>query len=79
MRRLAFGFLWAVPAYLVGAFGGGYLVSVLSSNTHDRSVEAAMTGALLYGPIAGIIGFVVGVMRTRNQGPRTDQGPRTKD
>ncbi len=63
MRRVGLGLLWAIPAYLVGAFGGGYLVSVLSSNTHDRSVEAAMTGALVWGPIAGIIGFIVGAMR----------------
>ena len=77
MRRLVRGFLWAVPAYFVGAFGGGYLVSVLSSNTHDRSLEAAMTGAFLWGPAAGLIGFVVGAMRTKDRGPRTDQGPRT--
>jgi hypothetical protein len=63
MRRVAFGLLWAVPAYLLGAFGGGYLISVMSSNTHDRSVEAAMTGALVCGPIAAIIGFVVGAAR----------------
>ena len=68
MRRLGFGLLWGLPAYLLGAFGGGYLVSVLSSNTHDRSLEAAMTGAFLFGPIAGIIGFVIGAVRAN---PRT--------
>ena len=65
MRRFGFGLLWAVPAYLIGAFGGGYLVWVLSSNTHDRSVEAAMTGAFLWGPLAGIVGFIVGAMRAK--------------
>jgi hypothetical protein len=63
MRRVGFGLLWAIPAYLVGAFGGGFLISLLSSNTHDRSVEAAMTGAFVLGPLAGLIGFVVGAVR----------------
>ena len=56
LRRVGFGVLWAIPAYLVGAFGGGFLVSLLSSNTHDRSVEAAMTGAFVFGPLTGLIG-----------------------
>ena len=72
MRRIAFGVLWAVPAYLIGAFGGGYLISVLSSNTRDRSLEAAMTGAFLCGPIAGVIGFIIGMARaSRSRAPRS--------
>jgi hypothetical protein len=63
LRRVGFGVLWAIPAYLVGAFGGGFLVSLLSSNTHDRSVEAAMTGAFVFGPLTGLIGFIVGAVR----------------
>ena len=63
MRRVLFGFLFAVPSYLLGAFGGGYAVSLLSSNQHDRSVEAAMTGAFVLGPLAAILGFVIGVIR----------------
>lgn len=63
MRRVLYGFLYAVPAYLLGAFGGGYAMSLLSSNQHDRSVEAAMTGAFVLGPLAALIGFVVGFVR----------------
>ena len=63
LRRVGFGVLWAIPAYLIGAFGGGFLVSLLSSNTHDRSVEAAMTGAFVLGPLIGLIGFIVGAVR----------------
>lgn len=63
MRRVGFGLLWAIPAYLVGAFGGGFLISLLSSNTHDRSIEAAMTGAFVLGPLVGLIGFVIGAVR----------------
>ena len=65
MRRIGFGLLWAIPSYLAGAFGGGYLIDVLSSNQHDRSVEAAMTGAFVLGPLAAVIGFVIGAVRAR--------------
>jgi hypothetical protein len=65
LRRIGFGLLWMIPSYLVGAFGGGYLIDVLSSNQHDGSVEAAMTGAFVLGPMAAIVGFVVGAVRAR--------------
>jgi hypothetical protein len=57
--------LWGAVGYFVGAFGGGYAVSVLSSNTHDRSVEAAMTGAFVLGPICALISAIVGFIKTR--------------
>ena len=60
LRRIGIGLLWAVVAYLVGAFGGGYLVSLLSSNQHDKEMEAAMTGAFVFGPLAAIVGFAIG-------------------
>ena len=69
-RRILFAVLFAVPSYLVGAFGGGMLINVLSSNQHDRSVEAAMTGAFVTGPLAGIAGLVVGFIRG---GRKTDK------
>lgn len=65
MHRFLVGLLWAVPFYLVGAFLGGYLVNMLSSNTHDRSTEAAMTGAFVIGPLAAMVGFIVGMVRAR--------------
>lgn len=43
-RRIAMGVLGGLLGYALGAFGGGFLVSVLSSNAQDRPVEAAMTG-----------------------------------
>lgn len=63
LRRLGFGLLWALPSYLLGAFGGGYAVSVFSSNAHDRSLEAAMTGAFVFGPLAALVGFAAGAWR----------------
>jgi hypothetical protein len=64
-RRLAIALMWAVAGYLLGAFGGGYAISVLSSNSHDRSVEAAMSGAFVTGPIGAVMGALVGALRTR--------------
>ena len=63
VRRLAIGFGCAVLGYAVGAAGGGLVVDELSSNVHDRSVEAAMTGAFAIGPLAAVVGFVVGFAR----------------
>ncbi len=69
-RRSLIGLLWAVPGYLVGAFGGGFLVSVMSSNQHDRSVEAAMTGAFFFGPLAALVAFIAGAVRARPPAPK---------
>jgi hypothetical protein len=73
LRRIGIGMLWAVPAYVAGAFGGGVLLATLSSNTHDVSLEAAMTGAFVTGPLAALIAFAAGVVRAgRPRGtPRT--------
>ncbi len=49
-----------VAGYLIGAFGGGYLMELLSSNRHDRALEAAMTGAFVTGPIGAVIGGIAG-------------------
>jgi uncharacterized membrane protein YeaQ/YmgE (transglycosylase-associated protein family) len=35
LRRIGTGLLLAIVAYVIGAFGGGYLLSLLSSNQHD--------------------------------------------
>ena len=67
-RRILIAVLWAVPCYLAGAFGGGMLINVLSSNQHDRSLEAAMTGAFVTGPLAGIVGMVAGFVRAGRAG-----------
>jgi len=58
LKRLLIAFTAGIAAYVAGAALGGWLVSLLSSNTHDRSIEAAMTGAFVIGPLAAIIGFV---------------------
>jgi uncharacterized membrane protein YeaQ/YmgE (transglycosylase-associated protein family) len=65
MRRTLAAVAAAVAGYLVGAFGGGFLVTLLSSNVHDRDVEAAMTGAFVLGPIGAVVGLAVALRLTR--------------
>jgi hypothetical protein len=67
MRRLLFATLTAAAAYVAGAFLGGWLVAILSSNTHDRSVEAAMTGAFVIGPVCAVTGFVAALVRSNRK------------
>ena len=62
MKRFGVGLLCAVAAYLVSAFAGYWLIELLSSNVHDRSVEAAMTSAFVWGPLGALAGFVGGLV-----------------
>jgi hypothetical protein len=62
-RRIGFGLLFAACGYFVGAFGGGFLVLLLSSNHFDREMEAGMTGAFFTGPVVAVIGLAIGVWR----------------
>jgi hypothetical protein len=64
MKRFGIGLLYAIAAYVVFALIGYFLMLQLSSNTHDRGVEAAMTSAFVFGPIAGIIAFIAGIARS---------------
>ncbi|MDL1894366.1 hypothetical protein FBQ87_15990 [Sphingobacteriales bacterium CHB3] len=74
MRRIGIGCLWTVGAYLLGAFGGGFLTSIISSNQHDRDLEAMMAGAFFWGPIAAIIGLGGGIwIGRRNESGTTTQ------
>jgi Na+/proline symporter len=60
MKRFTLSLLCAIGGYLVSAVLGYYLIGQFSSNTHDRSVEAAMTAAFVFGPLGAVIAFVVG-------------------
>lgn len=63
MKRLLLGLALGVLGYLVGAVLTYFLVVTLSSNTHDRSVEAAMTAAFVGGPVLSLLAFLVGFLR----------------
>ncbi len=67
LKTVGLSFVAAFVFYLVAAFLGGWFLSVFSSNRHDRSMEAAMTGAFVFGPIAAVIAFVVAFMLLRSR------------
>jgi uncharacterized membrane protein YeaQ/YmgE (transglycosylase-associated protein family) len=68
LKRLGLSFLAAIAGYLVGAFVGGWLVSTFSASS-DRSVEAAMTGAFVYGPVVACAAFIVALVITGRSRP----------
>lgn len=75
MRRFGIGLLWALGGYPLGAFVGYLLIAWLSPNMHDRSVEAAMTAAFVFGPLGAVIAFVAGVVRAgRRPRPAGSEG-----
>jgi hypothetical protein len=62
MRRFGFGVLGAIAGYVAFAFAGYGLIELLSSNVHDRSLEAAMTSAFVAGPLGALVGLVAGIV-----------------
>ena len=65
MKRFALSGVAAIAGYVLGVLAGYFLINTLSSNTHDRSVEAAMTSAFVTGPLCAIVGFVAGMIYFR--------------
>jgi hypothetical protein len=63
MKRFGVALLFALVAYPAAAVAGYFLVGLFSANVHDRSVEAAMTSAFVFGPLGAVVGFVVGFIR----------------
>jgi hypothetical protein len=79
LRRLGVGFLCAILSYPIGVVVGMFLVSQCSPNMHDRSMEAAMTGAFFFGPVAAVIGLLIGVVNARSSGaPAPDAATATE-
>ena len=68
MRRVLIAFLYSIAGYLVGAFGGGWLVSVLSSAS-DASVEGPMTGAFVTGPAMALLTFIAAMLKSKRSHP----------
>jgi hypothetical protein len=64
MKRIGVALLYAIVGYMVAGCLGYFLVEQLSPNVHDRSVEAAMTSAFVWGPLGAVVAFVVGFVRS---------------
>ena len=62
LKRLGLGLLLAVIGCIVAAVASYFLILEFSSDTHDRSVEASLTGIFFFGPAGGVIGLVTGVV-----------------
>lgn len=74
MKRLLITLLAAATGCAAFAVSGYAAVSLLSSNTHDRALEAAMTAVFVFGPIGAIVGALVGARRSRSKPSRTAAG-----
>jgi len=62
MKLFGLTLLAAIVGYFIGLFGGMSLVETFSSNAHDRSMEAAMTGAFVIGPVAALVAVLVTII-----------------
>ena len=71
MKRIGIAFLFVIVGYLIAAVGSYFLGGLLSVNTHDRSVEAAMTSAFFFGPLGAVVAFIVGFVRGRRNSGHT--------
>ena len=67
MPRVLAALLGLVAGYLAGAGIGAVLIQLLSTNTHDKSLELAMTAAFVTGPIGALVGLVAGLMWPRRR------------
>ena len=62
MKTFGLAILAALGGYLIGLLSGMFLVEAFSSNRHDRSLEAAMTGAFVIGPLMAVVAVIVAVV-----------------
>lgn len=68
MKTFGLAVLAAIGGYLIGLFCGMFLIEAFSSNRHDQSVEAAMTGAFVIGPLMAVTAVIM-VLVVRAGGP----------
>jgi hypothetical protein len=55
--------LGLISGYVAGAAAGLFLVSTLSSNTHDTDLETVMTAAFVTDPLGALSGLAATLMR----------------
>jgi hypothetical protein len=58
-ENVRIGRLAAMGGYAIGLISGIFLIEAFSNNRHDRSVEAAMTGAVVVGPLMAVVAVIV--------------------
>jgi hypothetical protein len=62
MRRFLIALLGVPVGYVVFAFAGYWAIQLLSGNAFDRSLEASMTAAFVFGPAGALVGFATGLV-----------------
>ena len=62
MKRMIIGLICGIGGYIVAVQTSYFLIMLLSSNMHDRSLVAAMNSALVFGPGGAVAGFAVSVI-----------------
>ena len=67
MKTFVVALLAAILGYIVGLFGTMAAIEIFSSNTHDKSMEAAMTGAFVGGPLMAVISVIAILMLRRKR------------
>lgn len=65
MGRFGRAFFGLLVGYVIGAVVGGGLVLLASTNTHDTSIELAMTAFFAGGPLGAVLGVVVALLWSR--------------
>ncbi|GAB2774082.1 hypothetical protein GCM10027275_16390 [Rhabdobacter roseus] len=66
MKHIGIGLLCGMIGFVAIALLAYFLIHKFSSNTHDRSVEAAMSSIFFYGPVGFIIAFIIGYLWSKN-------------
>ncbi|HSE97073.1 MAG TPA: hypothetical protein VLD57_02310 [Blastocatellia bacterium] len=59
MKTTGLALLVGFAGYILGVLLGMAAVNMFSTNQHDKSVEAAMTGFFFFGPALSILSVVV--------------------
>lgn len=69
MKTVGVALLAAILGYVVGLFGTMAAIELFSSNTQDKSIEAAMTGAFVGGPLIAVISVIAILVLRRKRTP----------
>jgi ABC-type multidrug transport system permease subunit len=67
MRTVGSWLLFVLVGYVLGAVITFVTIQIFSGNTHDRSVEAAMSAAFFGGPVLAVLLGLIGSGRARRR------------
>lgn len=74
VKRVVIAIACSLAAYVVAAFVSYVLIQELSSNAHDRGMEAAVTSAFVFGPLGALVAFAIGFVRAGRNPTRPERG-----